>query len=174
MDYPWYTIADSLHGLEQGEIIIDFPFYRPTGETSENGEPVFAQSNHNAIILSQSCDLAQRNVIYVLVSPLISLDEFFGGLAITPNRKDKESLKKKLKQDTLVGYHLINSGDHPLLSDPLVVNFRNVFSVHVDNLENHMRSSSVRIRLNPPYREHLAQSFAKFIMRVGLPHSIII
>ena len=26
-----------------------------------------------------------------------------------------------------------------------------------------------RLRLLPPYREHLSQSFARFFMRVGLP-----
>ena len=29
-----------------------------------------------------------------------------------------------------------------------------------------------RLRLCPPYREHLAQSFARFFMRVGLPIDI--
>jgi hypothetical protein len=29
-----------------------------------------------------------------------------------------------------------------------------------------------RLRLLPPYREHLSQSFARFFMRVGLPIDI--
>ena len=29
-----------------------------------------------------------------------------------------------------------------------------------------------RLRLLPPYREHLSQSFARFFMRVGLPTPI--
>ena len=33
-------------------------------------------------------------------------------------------------------------------------------------------SQGPRLRLNPPYREHLAQAFARFFMRVGLPVDI--
>jgi hypothetical protein len=36
---------------------------------------------------------------------------------------------------------------------------------HVEKLGN-------RLRLCPPYREHLAQAFARFFMRVGLPSDI--
>jgi hypothetical protein len=31
---------------------------------------------------------------------------------------------------------------------------------------------ATRLRLLPPYREHLSQSFARFFMRVGLPVDI--
>lgn len=34
------------------------------------------------------------------------------------------------------------------------------------------KQNSPRLRLCPPYREHLSQSFARFFMRVGLPINI--
>jgi len=36
----------------------------------------------------------------------------------------------------------------------------------------HLRKQGNRLRLLPPYREHLAQAFARFFMRVGLPADI--
>ena len=35
-----------------------------------------------------------------------------------------------------------------------------------------LTSKSDRIRVLPPYREHLSQAFARFFMRVGLPQDI--
>jgi hypothetical protein len=34
------------------------------------------------------------------------------------------------------------------------------------------RAEKLHLRLLPPYRKHLSQSFARFIMRVGLPIDI--
>lgn len=36
-------------------------------------------------------------------------------------------------------------------------------------LQNKQQS---RLRLRPPYREHLSQAFARFFMRVGLPTGV--
>jgi len=51
----------------------------------------------------------------------------------------------------------------------LLVDFRYVYSVTFDLLNNLAASRAQRLRLLPPYREHLSQAFAKFFMRVGLP-----
>jgi hypothetical protein len=49
-----------------------------------------------------------------------------------------------------------------------VVDFRNVFSLPFDFLKSYCAEGE-RLRLLPPYREHLSQAFARFFMRVGLP-----
>jgi hypothetical protein len=52
-----------------------------------------------------------------------------------------------------------------------VVDFRRVYSLPVAFVRKRA-SLSGRLRLMPPYREHLSQSFARFFMRVGLPIDI--
>jgi hypothetical protein len=52
------------------------------------------------------------------------------------------------------------------------VDFKNVYGIHFDFLLDLIRQPSPRIRLLPPYREHLSQAFARYFMRVGLPLDI--
>ena len=56
--------------------------------------------------------------------------------------------------------------------DYLVVDFRSVFSVPINYLSAKAKSQEKRLRLKPPFREHLSQAFARFFMRVGLPADI--
>jgi hypothetical protein len=68
------------------------------------------------------------------------------------------------------GYHLLNGCDLPGMNRPLqVVDFRTVFSLPLAYTQELAVAAGPRIRLRPPYREHLAQAFARFYMRVGLP-----
>ncbi len=46
------------------------------------------------------------------------------------------------------------------------------FGVKLTSLKDLAVRRSPRPRLLPPYREHLAQAFARFFMRVGLPVDI--
>ena len=54
-----------------------------------------------------------------------------------------------------------------------IVDFREIYTIPRVVLESLLvRRNSQRLRLNPPYREHLSQAFARFFMRVGLPQPI--
>jgi hypothetical protein len=54
-----------------------------------------------------------------------------------------------------------------------VVDFLELYTLPRGLLEALLRSRGVpRVRLLPPYREHLSQAFARFFMRVGLPQPI--
>jgi len=56
--------------------------------------------------------------------------------------------------------------------DFLLVDFTRVFTVDASLVRELASHQDPRLRLNPPYREHLAQAFARFFMRVGLPVDI--
>jgi len=56
----------------------------------------------------------------------------------------------------------------------LVVDFKNVYSINRSTLNDTVKNLKNRIRLLPPYREHLSQAFARYFMRVGLPQDIAI
>ena len=51
-----------------------------------------------------------------------------------------------------------------------IVDFHEVYTVPRGFLESLIRQrQKPRLRLLPPFREHLSQAFARFFMRVGLP-----
>ena len=54
-----------------------------------------------------------------------------------------------------------------------VVDFHDVYTIPRTFLESLLhRRGQPRLRLRPPYREHLSQAFARFFMRVGLPMGV--
>jgi hypothetical protein len=58
------------------------------------------------------------------------------------------------------------------VSDYLVVDFSNVYGVDFDTIMEISKTLDKKVRLLPPYREHLSQAFARYFMRVGLPQDI--
>jgi len=105
----------------------------------------------------------------VLVCPIWSLKDFEAKSDYYKSKNGKESLRR----GHLSGYHLLNKCEiDNFESDYLVVDFRNVYGVAFDFLVNFAKNQDRRIRLLPPYREHLSQAFARFFMRVGLPVDI--
>lgn len=165
-DYPWYEIAED-EELFQGDIIESCPIIVPpsTIEDECNVDVI----EYDAIIMSQSCDLINRKLELVLVCPIWPLSEFESRNPSYKNPKMKESLRRGY----LPGYHLLNKCEiEGFETEYLVVDFRSVYSVPFDFLVKLARKKGRRLRLLPPYREHLSQAFARFFMRVGLPVDI--
>jgi len=52
------------------------------------------------------------------------------------------------------------------------VDFHRIYTVPKAYLKQIALNNKFRIRLLPPYREHLSQAFARYFMRVGLPVDI--
>ena len=165
--YPWYDIVDGNEPLMQGDFITECPIVIPPSEISDEVEVRIV--NYNVVIMSQSCDLAQRKLDLVLVCPIWPLSEFEGRSEFFKSRKGKEALRR----GNVPGYHLLNKCEiDGFKTDYLVVDFRTVYSVSFDFILNLATKRGKRLRLLPPYREHLSQAFARFFMRVGLPVDI--
>lgn len=99
----------------------------------------------------------------------LALTEFEKRSEFFKSRKGKEALR----QGNVPGYHLLNRCEiKGFATEYLVVDFRSVYSIPFDFLLELIQKRSKRIRLLPPYREHLSQAFARFFMRVGLPVDI--
>ena len=169
--YPWYDVTKGEESLLQGDFIDDCPIVSPSQPTEiiEKGDAKVDVSKYNVVIMSQSCDLVEKKLDIVLVCPVFPLEEvekvenFFKG-------KDG---KEALRRGNVPGYHLLNVCDlEDFKRDYQVVDFRNVFGVPLDTLVLIAKSNEKRLRLLPPYREHLSQAFARFFMRVGLPVAV--
>jgi len=175
MDFIWYKKIVNSNKIEQGDLIIDCPIIIPPSKIEEGDEPEIEIKLINSIILSQSCDLANNKIEIVLVCPYYPLKVFIEN---TPeDQQTKKAVTKNidnLRKGHLAGYHLLNKFNDLGIGDYIVVDFRNVYGVEINNLKDIAEKQGDRIRLLPPYREHLSQAFARYFMRVGLPQDIVV
>jgi hypothetical protein len=172
-DYPWYAVVRG-ESLEQGDILRQCPvFLPPKGLSARGSRPEgltveFEWTERDVIVLSQTCDLAQgrEKVAEVLLCAVWSCDEVGGHLATPKGKEDA-------RRGNLPPYHMLAPCRLPgFEGDVSVVDFRRVYSLPLDYFRELAAGVGDRIRLLPPYREHLAQAFARFFMRVGLPVDI--
>lgn len=116
--------------------------------------------------MSQSCDIKNGNIDIVLVCPIFPLFD----LQNSNDFYKSSDGRKALAEGTTIGYHALNiCNEEGFKRQHYFVDFRNVFGVHIDTLNMMCDVQKKRLRILPPYREHLAQAFARFFMRVGLP-----
>ncbi len=172
-DYPWYDIKSTSSQLEQGDILLRCPILVPSSPKELDRTMVPSDVlEYDAIVMSQSCDLEQRKLQIVLVCPVSTLDELSQHHSFYASKKGKE----KLRRGYVHFHHLLAPCEHEALGTLkgklMVVDFRSVFGVHIDFLQEFAEIGGDRARLLPPYREHLSQAFARFFMRVGLPVNI--
>ena len=80
---------------------------------------------------------------------------------------------EKARKGQLVAYHVLNECKLPNAEREFrVVDFHRIYALPLDFTRKFAAQTQNRIRLLPPYREHLSQAFARFFMRVGLPTDI--
>jgi len=165
--YQWYDIVKGDDDLMQGDFIRDCPVVIPPSEISDEIDVKII--NYNVVVMSQSCDLVQRKLDLVLVCPIWPLSDFEKRSDFFESKEGKEALRR----GNVPGYHLLNKCEiEEFKTDYLIVDFRSVYSVPFNFLLELSKKRGSRMRLLPPYREHLSQAFARFFMRVGLPVDI--
>lgn len=165
--YPWYEIVEGAEIL-QGDFITSCPIIIPPIDMGDR-EVIAEVIEYDVVVMSQSCDLIQKKLELVLVCPIWQLKEF---VEKNPNYKNPK-MKESLRRGYLPGYHLLNKCEiDGFEKDFLIVDFRSVYSVPFNFLTEFAQRVGKRMRLLPPYREHLSQAFARFFMRVGLPLDI--
>ena len=170
LNYPWYEVITG-SGLLQGDILYKCPVLVPASQVPNAPEGTehlleYAIAELDVVVMSQSCDLEQKKLDLVLVCPHWSISEFGDQQNYFRSSRGKEELKR----GGAPGYHLLNRCDiDGWVQEARVVDFRNVYSLPFTFLEQYAEQHKERLRLLPPYREHLSQAFARFFMRVGLP-----
>jgi len=166
MKYEWYEVVEN-DEIQQGDIIRSCPILVPPATFSEIIETKVEE--YDVIVMSQSCDLIQRKVNLVLVCPLWTLEEFERENSSYKSAKMKEVIRR----GEVPGYHMLNKCEiSGFETSYQIVDFKNTYAVHFDFLKEVTATLGKRVRLLPPYREHLSQAFARFFMRVGLPSDI--
>jgi hypothetical protein len=78
--------------------------------------------------------------------------------------------RKKLVEGNVPGLSLLHKREQEPRLPWSVVDFHHLYTLPKAYLCQFAAASPARLRLRSPYREHLAQAFARYFMRVGLPH----
>ena len=185
---PWYEAVNANIPLTQGDIILDCPIIRWSSNISplETREGLALQSlieaaKADVIVMTQACDLEQNKVSNVVVCPHISLEkyeEYWQTSMKRMNHKPTSKAWKRTCEDIKNGYvwnlSMLNESNIENINIAhRVVDFHDIFTLPRNFLESLLQNrQESRLRLRPPYREHLSQAFARFFMRVGLPTGI--
>ncbi|HLQ45900.1 MAG TPA: hypothetical protein VK137_14270 [Planctomycetaceae bacterium] len=165
--FPWYDLIET-DDLEQGDIIDACPVSVATETDSPDGRWKLKWEERDLIVLSQLCDLVKgrEKVSEVRMSAVWKQSELTGHLATHKGMEDA-------RRGNLPGVHLLAASDFAgAVSEIRVVDFRRLSTLPLDFLRKQILTQQCRLRLLPPYREHLSQAFARFFMRVGLPIDI--
>jgi hypothetical protein len=167
--FAWYRVVTGTD-LSQGDLLDRCPVVLPPADLAEPwNEAAFTWQEVDAVVMTQTCDLVpgRKKVTEVLLCAAWSRGDLKSGHLATPRGLEDA------RRGNLPGYHLLAECDLPgFARDVGIVDFRRVYSLPVPFVHQRAPRSGVRLRLLPPYREHLSRGFARYFMRVGLPQDI--
>lgn len=172
-EYPWFYVIEG-DDIEQGDILEDFPVFVPPDDLIVNvaerpSSAIFKWRIQDLVVMSQSCDLVKdrEKVDDILLCAVWKRSD----LAEDP-LLGKPAGMEEARKGRLPAFHLLASCTIAGFEREVrVIDFRRVHSLPVAFVRSRAKVGK-RLRLLPPYREHLSQSFARFFMRVGLPIDI--
>lgn len=170
----WYEVTEG-HALLQGDILRHCPVFIVSGKATwpiARSSPVDVDiSEIDLVVMTQSCDLANDKVEDVLLARLIAWSVVVKTEVETGNTLYQSSkLRKQLVEGNVPGLSLLHKHEAPPQLPWSVVDFRRLFTLPKVFVNQFAAACGPRLRLRSPYREHLAQAFARYFMRVGLPH----
>ncbi len=162
--------------LRQCDILIGCPVLRLAGRlpyplTPSVPTPIGIEY-FDSIVLTQSCDLENHKVEDILLAQVIAWPEYARQELERNNQiVKKRDFRKALMDGNTPGQALLHKHEGAPRLDWSIVGFQRLYTIQKDLLIEHASKAGPRLRLRSPYREHVAQAFARFVMRVGLPYN---
>jgi hypothetical protein len=197
--YPWYEEVSASEPLTQGDILeaLLVPRYKSVSamgevrdlrETLQNSVEI---QRWRSLVMTQACDLAEGKVDRIILCALFNLTEFKAAW-ISARRKAKsmtasdtppsskeeqawQNFVNSVKDGKAFRYALLErrGAEGQIGLDFQILDFNELACLLLDFIGLWVKATNTnRLRLLPPYREHISQSFARFFMRVGLPQSV--
>jgi hypothetical protein len=164
--YPWYAVVSG-SDIQQGDILQQCPVFSPPQNIESTGEAEITRTRRDVIIMTQSCDLDRDKSPEVLLCGLYQRSQ----IPATHKLAKVDNLEHTRKGN-MPAFHLLLECDLEGFERELtIVDFRRVYSLPFEFILR-LAANRLHLRLLPPYREQLSQSFARFFMRVGLPLDI--
>jgi hypothetical protein len=172
LEYPWYAVVRG-NTLEQDDLLLGCPHFVLPPDLTRVDSGVGERGVVDAIILTQSCDLAVRGdgsceATDVLLCPYYARKDL-GNHPVFRKDQAWEEVRKGRRPF----FHVLNECRLPgHVQDFVLADFHALFTLSVPLVRQFVAQAGDRLRLLPPYREHLSQAFARLFMRVGLPADI--
>lgn len=181
--FNWYEIIPSSDEVTQGDIFINLPIMVPKNydkmientsfeecKVDEKFELDMRVEFGDYIVLTQPCDLAHpkaelKDIILCRIYDIADVGFGRGKIADCIEGRRPQFYILNENKDFTCKFKESGFNFH-------VVNFDEIEKVPINTLKNIGKLTENRLRLLPPYREHLSQAFAKFFMRIGLPSDI--
>lgn len=190
MSYVWYEEAAVGSPLMQGDFIEGCPvvkFNQAVSAADQKGTEIEQLltdiQSLDCVVMSQACDLEHGKVREVILCPSYLLSDYetawkegmeLQGQNPTPKAWGKHL--NEIRDGKVWNLSMLNErqGNGAALTTEIrIVDFHEIFTLPRGFLEAWVaKSNAPRLRLLPPYREHLSQAFARYFMRVGLPIEI--
>lgn len=176
--FPWYEIVPPGAPLEQGDFLNDYPIpIIPTelaelASASEGArlDSTIPVKRYNLVVLTQSCDIPKLTDDDDL---LLCPREDYEQVSAADSNLAGESGWSHLVKGHVISLHIISESPLAGHSFPYqVIYLRKIFASRMGVAKAHALNQGPRVRLRPPYREHLGQAFARQFMRVGLPEDL--
>ncbi len=165
----WWTTPEN-DSLAQGELLRDCMIPTVDSGPEEGKRPTIRYNKADCIIITQSCDLENKNLEDVILCLCQPIDEL---RTIAEKYNDKGHLEKIRKGEVFANCMLQPIDPEDGSEKSLIVDFKAIISLSQKMIRDHLsKSGHNRTCLNSPYTEHLSQAFAKFFMRVALPEPI--
>ncbi len=172
-DADWYEVVQGGE-LWQGDLLNGCPVTRVRGFEQwpmPVGQPVEVEVYlEDLVILSQSCDLSNDKIQDVILAQV--LDWRVASAELVQQGK-LFARSKQFRRALIAGNIPSLSLLHKRAGIPRlgwsVVDFHRVFVLPKPVIAAVAQAAGPRLRLRSPYREYLAQAFARYFMRIGLP-----
>jgi hypothetical protein len=189
---PWYQVVDARERLTQGDLVFNCPLLSWSdvqlqishSSDVEALKQAVTAFKADVVVMTQACDLEHAKVRNVVLCPHLALSRFRALWESALQQGGQNPTAKAWRNtcnDIADGYvwnqaflNRCSLGEGELSTELRVVDFHDIFTVprlFVETLLSQRQGP--RLRLLPPYREHLSQAFARFFMRVGLPQPLV-
>ncbi|MCS5493128.1 hypothetical protein [Curtobacterium flaccumfaciens] len=148
--------------LTQGSLLHDFKLIDEVGGSTADA-PAVGSILSDVVVLTQTCDIPKKAQTTILVAEVRRFDDL---VALNSGFGTKES--RATLAEGIAQAHFLLPPAAQTAGAWSVVDFRALHVVPKARIEREIGASALAV----PYREHLAQSFARFMMRIGLPSTL--
>jgi hypothetical protein len=168
----WYEVRNG-DVVRQGDILFGFPVAvvpELPWPIPPDHKPAVDLETYDLVVMTQSCDLENDKVEEVLFAQVLNWQK-----VVEPTPKDSifrsTKFRTVLVEGNAPGLSLLHKREEEPKLPWSIVDFHRLFTVPKGFVKKFAAGCGSRLRLCSPYREHLAQAFARYFMRVGLPHN---
>jgi len=162
----WYEVVSGPK-LEQGDILTNIVAPRALQDEDAPGGYRIRVGRGDYVVLSQTCDLENDKLQEVLLADVRD----YQSATYSTDRARSKAFRNALIQGSDWAYFLLPEFEKAPRFPWSIVNFHYLFLVDVAACTRQAEQLGDRLRLIPPYKEHLAQSFGRYMMRIALPNT---